>query len=85
MTRVDFPNKTGDYNVDGVSIIILPDKIIIDTGMRQTTTGRISGGYPTRKSASAQKEKKEKKTHSILNDMLDNAQEFVMPGSTKRR
>lgn len=32
MTKLSLPNKPGDYEVDGVSIIILPEKIIVDTG-----------------------------------------------------
>jgi hypothetical protein len=88
MTRSDFPNKPGEYNIDGVNIIILPDKIIIDTGARQTTTqsrGQMSGGYPKKKTASAQSEKKEKKGKgSMFNDILDNAQNILLYGEPKK-
>lgn len=54
MTKQDIPNKSGDYMVDGVSIIVLPDKIKIDTGGKGKTSaaykqGHVTGGYPVKK------------------------------------
>lgn len=45
MSKATYPNKPGDFELDGVSIIILPDKIIIDTGGRRND----SRGYRDRR------------------------------------
>jgi len=37
MTRIELPVTPGDYTVDGVSVIVLPGKIIVDTGTRSHT------------------------------------------------
>jgi hypothetical protein len=89
MTKMSIPNKTGDYEIDGVSIIILPDKIIVDTGARQTTTqsrGRITGTYPKKKTASAQSEKKKKdeKEPSLFSTLMENARDFALHGENMK-
>lgn len=81
MSRMELPITPGDYNIDGVSIIVLPTKIIVDTGNRQTAATHSQKN----KSASAQPERKKEKKESAINSILDSCQEFVMPGSTKRR
>jgi hypothetical protein len=88
MVKATYPNKPGDFEVDGVSIIILPDKIIIDTGARQTTTqsrGRITGTYPKKKTASAQPEKKKKTEEpSLFSTIMENARDFALHGENMK-
>lgn len=49
MTKLSLPNKPGDYEVDGVSIIILPEKIIVDTGGKSRNGQKVKHTYVTEK------------------------------------
>jgi hypothetical protein len=49
MTKLSIPNKPGDYDVDGVSIIILPEKIIVDTGGKSKNGNKVKHTYRTEK------------------------------------
>ena len=79
---MELQNKTGNYKVDDIDIYVFPDKIIIDTGNRSRR--QREEDYPRNSDENDRTGKGEKKG-DFLNDMLDNAQEFVMPGSTKKK
>ncbi len=49
MTKLSIPNKPGDYEVDGVSIIILPEKVIVDTGGKSRNGNKVKHTYVTEK------------------------------------
>jgi hypothetical protein len=49
MTKISLPNKSGDYEVDGVSIIILPNKIIVDTGGKSRNGTKVKHTYKAEK------------------------------------
>ena len=48
MTKISIPNKPGDFEIDGVSIIILPDKVIVDTGGKKAGQ-KVKHTYVTEK------------------------------------
>lgn len=80
MTRMELPTTTGDYNVDGISIIILPNKIIVDTGNRQTVSQgahQNSSAYAGKKKGNGES-KKPKKDGDMWNNILDNCESIVM-------
>lgn len=78
MTRMELPTTTGDYNVDGISIIVLPNKIIVDTGNRQQTQGghQNQTAYAGKKKGNG--DTKKPKKHDLVNDILDNCEAIVM-------
>jgi hypothetical protein len=73
MTRTEIPLTIGEYKVDGISIIVLQNKIIVDTGERKTTVLKsekghgVTGGYPVKK----KKDGKEKEDRGILAGATD--------------
>lgn len=84
MTKNDIPNTPGDYMIDGVSIIVLPDKIKIDTGDRQRS--RKADNDDDDDSGSRKKGgKKTEKKGDFVNDILDNAQDFLIHGIRDRK
>lgn len=82
MTRMELPNAPGDFNIDGISIVILPTKIIVDTGNRQTRAdGHQNNSAYTGKKHSGGKNgepKKPKKDGDMWNNILDNCENIVM-------
>jgi hypothetical protein len=52
MTKVSVPNKPSDFEIDGVSIIILPDKIIVDTGGKSRNGSKVKHTYKSEKRSS---------------------------------
>jgi hypothetical protein len=83
MTRMELPTTPGDYNVDGISIIILPNKIIVDTGNRtqQPKHQQQQGAYTHQKKSSGnggEGKKKKAKDGDMFNSILDNCEDIVM-------
>lgn len=74
MTKSEIPNEPGDYVIEGIKIIVLPKKIMIDTGERRT---RSRGSDDEEDEPKERKGKKGVKKNDWLNDMLDNAQAIV--------
>jgi len=79
MVRTKIPNKDGDYEVDGISIIVLPDTIIIDTGRRTDTSrfhrdDRRDTERATRRTG--RREPKEK-SGGLVNTIMENARDLA--------
>jgi hypothetical protein len=86
MTKMDFPNKPGNYRIDDIEIYVFPDKIIIDTGNRQTVRGptkQYHDAHEPRKEGNGGGEKQKPKK-DIVNSILDSCEDVVM-GRTKVR
>jgi hypothetical protein len=92
MTKVTFPNKSDSYEVDGVSIMVFPDKIIVDTGSGRRNNDRDdrrdnrNNNYRrdddrgSRRNDDRKKEPEKKKNYDEqdpLNRMLDNAEALI--------
>jgi hypothetical protein len=77
------PNKPGDYVIEGISIIVLPEKILIDTGGSKTrrASGDDEDAYVEKKPGKKQGAKK----NDTINSILDSAEDFIMgEGHSKR-
>jgi hypothetical protein len=86
MTKMEFPNKPGNVRVDDIEIYIFPDKIIVDTGNRQTAKGpdnRYRDAHAQKKRTAARDEPKKPKK-DLVNSILDSCEDVVM-GRTKVR
>jgi hypothetical protein len=76
---MEFPTTPGDYNIDGISIIVLPNKIIVDTGNRQQQNQQKSAYAQKSKGGNGGGEKKgKKKDGDMWNSILDNCENIVM-------
>lgn len=80
MTRMELPNAPGDFNIDGISIVILPTKIIVDTGNRQTRADghQNNSAYAGKKKENRDAKKGGKKDGDMWNNILDNCESIVM-------
>lgn len=78
MVKTKIPNKDGDYEVDGISIIVLPDTIIIDTG-RRTDTSRYHRDDRRERSErrSDRREPAKKNGGGVLNTIMENAHDLA--------
>jgi hypothetical protein len=83
MTRTEIPLTIGEYKVDGISIIVLQNKIIVDTGEWKTKVLKsekghgVTGGYPVKKKNGS----KEKEDRGILAGATD----FALHGLPKKK
>jgi len=69
---IRIPNKDGFYEVDGISITVRSDTIIIDTG-RRTDTARYQRG----ERRSDRREPMKKKEGSLFNTVMENARDLA--------
>ena len=72
MSKMSVPNKPGKFVLDGVTIIILPDSIEIETTRQQSSTE----GQHKKKSGNGGSGKK-KEEESMTDRILGNAADFV--------
>lgn len=88
MAKATYPNAPGSYELDGVSLIVLPNQIILDTGNRRVDPDRFHrDGEHRRRDRPERKEEAKKepeKKEDWFNKMLDNAQDVVMGKSPKK-
>jgi hypothetical protein len=73
MSRMSVPNKPGKFELDGVTIIILPDTIEIETRGQQS---RVSGEV-RRVNGERRRGKSSQKEESLTDRVLGNAKDFV--------
>lgn len=78
MTKMEFPNKPGNVRVDDIEIYIFPDKIIVDTGNRQTARGPEKQYRNTHEPRKQQEETEKKPKKDIVNSILDSCEDVVM-------
>ena len=96
MTKVTIPNETGPYEVDGISIMVFPKTIVIDTGNRRNDN---RGSYRNndrrddddrRDNGRRDNRRKDEKKSTYnkddpINKLLDSAQAFVMGKDSNRK
>lgn len=73
MPESEIPNTPGQYKLNGITIIVLPDKILIKTENRRRSRDYDDDEDEPRE----RRAKKGEKKGDWLNDILDNAEAIV--------